>query len=162
MLYGEFTRGTTPTHTFPLPKDLKLSDFNDLTITYCQKGKSIFIKKKIDVCENIDGDNHYITLNLSQIETFMFNPHIKIVAVQIKGRTNDGNVLTLGEYRFRLNDFLGETEAVIITEKNEKEVTPQLLKQANDLMYRYASLCNDILKECQRIRQEIEEVKKND
>lgn len=33
--------------------------------------------------------------------------------------------------------------------------TPSVLEQHNELMYKYAALCNDILKECQRIKEEI-------
>lgn len=35
--------------------------------------------------------------------------------------------------------------------------TPAAIDQMNTLMYRYASLCNDILKECQKIQREIEQ-----
>lgn len=36
-----------------------------------------------------------------------------------------------------------------------EEVTPTVLEQMNTIMYRYANLCNDILKECQSIQNEI-------
>lgn len=39
--------------------------------------------------------------------------------------------------------------------ENEK-ITPQTTEQINTVMYQYASLCNEILKECQRIQREIE------
>ena len=35
--------------------------------------------------------------------------------------------------------------------------TPTVMEQMNDMMYKYASLCNDILKECQKIQEEIKE-----
>ena len=46
----------------------------------------------------------------------------------------------------------GYTEDIV-----NQPVTPQALEQMNTLMYQYASLCNDILKECQRIQKEIEQ-----
>ena len=43
------------------------------------------------------------------------------------------------------------------TENIENEpATPTVLEQMNTIMYKYASLCNDILKECQSIQKEIE------
>ena len=43
------------------------------------------------------------------------------------------------------------------TENIENEQsTPSVLEQMNTLMYKYASLCNDILKECQNIQKEIQ------
>lgn len=48
------------------------------------------------------------------------------------------------------------------TENIENQpATPQTLEQMNTLMYRYTNLCNEILKECQRIQRELEEVKNN-
>lgn len=35
------------------------------------------------------------------------------------------------------------------------EPTPSVLEQHNELMHKYATLCNDILKECQRVKEEI-------
>ena len=37
---------------------------------------------------------------------------------------------------------------------SNQETTPTVLEQMNELMYKYASLCNDILKECQKIQEE--------
>ena len=36
-----------------------------------------------------------------------------------------------------------------------QEVTPTVLEQMNQLMYKYTSLCNDIYKECQKIQEEV-------
>lgn len=44
------------------------------------------------------------------------------------------------------------------TEKIENgPTTPTVLEQMNTMMYKYATLCNDILKECQTIKKEMEE-----
>ena len=37
---------------------------------------------------------------------------------------------------------------------SNQETTPTVLEQMDALMYQYASLCNDILKECQKIQEE--------
>jgi hypothetical protein len=46
----------------------------------------------------------------------------------------------------------GYTENIV-----NQPATPQALEQMNTLMYKYASLCNEILKECQRVQREIEQ-----
>lgn len=166
MLYGEFTRGTTPTHNFPLPKNLNLTNFIDLTVIYRQKGKNILVKTKENVCES----NNHITLSLSQEDTLKFDPRIKFVEVQIKGRVDNNNVSIFGEYRFRLNDCFDENngqtnipEVKLDTNNSEQpKIASQTVEQIKNLMYGYASLCNDILKECQHILQEIREEKNND
>jgi hypothetical protein len=46
------------------------------------------------------------------------------------------------------------------TEKIENyKPTPSTYEQINNLLYKYTSLCNDILKECQNIKQQIKEDK---
>ena len=40
---------------------------------------------------------------------------------------------------------------------SNQETTPTVLVQMEQLMYKYASLCNDIYKECQRIKEEVDE-----
>ena len=111
MLDGAFSRGTTPTHIFPLPPYVKLSDLEDFTIVYRQKNRNILIKTKDNT-----SDFHFlrgkdcIALVLSQEETFMFDPKIKIVEVQIKARTVGSDVLTFGPYRLRLEDTFDPNE----------------------------------------------------
>ena len=46
----------------------------------------------------------------------------------------------------------GYTEEIV-----NQPATPAALEQMNALMYQYASLCNEILKECQRIQKQIEQ-----
>lgn len=46
----------------------------------------------------------------------------------------------------------GYTEEIV-----NQPATPAALEQMNTLMYQYASLCNDILKECQRIEKRLTE-----
>ena len=47
----------------------------------------------------------------------------------------------------------GYTENIV-----NQESTPSVLEQMNQLMYKYASLCNDIYKECQQVQESIKEV----
>ena len=78
MLDGVFARGTTPTQVFPIPGDLRMKDFNDLTVTYRQKGKKVLKKRKSDTQNIADLDSEKnIILVLSQADTLLFNPNIK-------------------------------------------------------------------------------------
>lgn len=111
MLDGVFARGTTPVQIFPLIGDFKQEDFIDYTITYRQKNRVILKKHKKDTQQIYEVDNHKnIVLVLTQAETLMFNPKIKIVEVQIKGATLGHDVIPLGEYRLRLEDTFDEEE----------------------------------------------------
>lgn len=111
MLDGAFTRGTTPTHIFPIPAPLTAADLADFTIVYRQKNKNILTKYPSDICFLRDVDNeHNLTVILSQADTLMFNPKIKIVEVQIKAETVGSDVMVIGEYRLRLNDSFDTNE----------------------------------------------------
>lgn len=111
MLDGAFTRGTTPTHIFPIPAPLTAADLVDFTIVYRQKNKNILFKYPEDACQLRDVDNeHNITVILSQADTLMFNPRIKTVEVQIKAETVGSDVMIIGEYRLRLNDSFDTNE----------------------------------------------------
>ena len=109
MLDGVFARGTTPTQIFPIPGDLTVSDFLDFTVSYRQKGKTILIKRKEDhdKITDLDSEKNIIVV-LSQAETLMFNPNIKIVEVQVRGATTGLDVIPLGDYRLRLEDAFDE------------------------------------------------------
>lgn len=111
MLDGAFTRGTTPTHIFPIPAPLTAADLADFTIVYRQKNKNILIKCPSDISFLQDVDNeHNLTVILSQADTLMFNPKIKTVEVQIKAETVGSDVIIIGEYRLRLNDSFDTNE----------------------------------------------------
>lgn len=80
-------KGTTPTHYFNIPIDT--SRIKELKITYSQKDREIFAKRKED-CIIEEGK---ITTTLSQEETFMFEPD-KFVTIQIRVLMDDGVALT--------------------------------------------------------------------
>ena len=109
MLDGVFARGTTPTQIFPIPGDLVKSDFLDFTIAYRQKGKLVLLKRKEDSYDipEVDSKKNIIVV-LSQAETLMFNPNIKVVEVQVRGATTGHDVIPMGEYRLRLEDAYDE------------------------------------------------------
>lgn len=111
MLDGVFARGTTPTQIFPIPGGLTKSDFLDFTISYRQKGKTILIKRKEETYDipEVDSDKNIIVV-LSQAETLMFNPNVKIVEVQVRGATTGYDVIPMGDYRLRLEDAFDESE----------------------------------------------------
>lgn len=57
--------------------------------------------------------------------------------------------------RITTNEIMIKLEPSGYTENIENQaVTPSIMEQMNTLMYKYASLCNDILKECQKIKEE--------
>lgn len=111
MLHGVFARGTTPTQIFPIPDGLTRADFLDFTISYRQKGKTILIKRKEDsyIIPEVDSEKNIVVV-LSQAETLMFNPNIKIVEVQVRGATTGYDVIPMGDYRLRLEDAFDEGE----------------------------------------------------
>jgi hypothetical protein len=80
-------KGTTPTHYFNVPIDT--SRIKELKITYSQKDREIFAKRKED-CIIEEGK---ITTTLSQEETFMFEPD-KFVTIQLRVLMDEGSCLT--------------------------------------------------------------------
>lgn len=88
-----------------------MSDLAELTIVYRQKNKNILIKHMEDVHELFDVDpEKNIVIVLSQADTLLFDPRIKIVEVQIKAESIGSDVFKLGEYRLRLEDTFDENE----------------------------------------------------
>lgn len=111
MIDGVFARGTTPTQVFPIPGDLTMSDFEDLTVTYRQKRRAVLIKRKEDTSNILDLDTQKnIVLVLSQADTLLFDPNIEVVEVQIKVKTTGNDVFIIGQYRFRLIDIFDTEE----------------------------------------------------
>lgn len=110
MLDGVFARGTTPTQVFPVPGDLTMDDFLDVSIAYRQKGRNVLVKRKKDTQAITDLDfKKNIVLVLSQEDTLLFNPNIDIVEVQIKAHTVGHDVFIIGDYRFRLENTYDES-----------------------------------------------------
>ena len=64
MLDGAFSRGTTPTHIFPIPEPLTMSDLKDFTITYRQKNKNIIVKHREDtsILHGIDPETNIVVV----------------------------------------------------------------------------------------------------
>lgn len=111
MIDGVFARGTTPTQVFPIPGDLTMSDFEDLTVTYRQKRRTVLIKRKEDASNILDLDTRKnVVLVLSQADTLLFDPNIEVVEVQIKVKTTGNDVFIIGQYRFRLIDIFDTEE----------------------------------------------------
>jgi hypothetical protein len=60
--------------------------------------------------------------------------------------------------RITTNEIAIKLEPSGYTEDIENQkATPSVMEQMNTLMYKYASLCNDILKECQKINEKKED-----
>lgn len=111
MLDGAFSRGTTPTHIFPIPEPLTMSDLKDLTIAYRQKNNNVIIKHWEDLSslDGVDPETNIVVV-LSQADTLMFDPRVKIVEVQIKASSIGSDVFKIGDYRLRLDDIFDEEE----------------------------------------------------
>ena len=111
MLDGAFARGTTPTHIFPIPEPLTMSDLKDLTVTYRQKNKNVVVKhwEDLSFLRGVDPEKNLVVV-LSQADTLMFNPRVKIVEVQIKASSIGSDVFKIGDYRLRLDDIFDENE----------------------------------------------------
>jgi hypothetical protein len=64
MLDGAFARGTTPTHIFPIPKPLTMSDLKDLTIAYRQKNKNVIIKhwEDLSFLNDVDPETNIVVV----------------------------------------------------------------------------------------------------
>lgn len=78
--------GTTPPHTFVLPKNV--GAIEKVLITYTQADRLILEKTEKDC--TVDG--HVVKTRLTQEETFLFTPKVE-VEVQIRVKTTGADVL---------------------------------------------------------------------
>ena len=105
------TRGTTPTHTFTLPDDLKTATISALYITYAQHGTTALEKTLSDVTIN-DG---VIICTLTQADTLKFevlDQHCKYdtVDVQVRMKTSDGAAMASDIMPVPIRDILKDGE----------------------------------------------------
>ena len=105
------TRGTTPTHTFTLPDNLKTATLSALYITYAQGSKTVLEKTLSDVTIN-DG---VIICTLTQAETLKFevlDQHCGCdkVAIQVRMKTSDGTAMASDIMRIPVMDVLKDGE----------------------------------------------------
>ena len=105
------TRGTTPTHTFTLPDDLKTATISALYITYAQHGTTVLEKTLSDVTIN----GGVITCTLTQADTLKFevlDQHCGCdkVAIQVRMKTSDGAAMASDIMRIPVQDVLKDGE----------------------------------------------------
>ena len=106
--------GTTPTHTFNIPKDI-YDKIAEVKITYTQSGNAKPILEKYlseGQCELKDGK---IVTRLSQDDTFSFDPNKSFVNIQIR-------VLTAGNDCFKskvMTETIGRCLDNEVLEANE-------------------------------------------
>lgn len=105
------TRGTTPTHTFTLPDNLKTATLSALYITYAQRGETVLEKTLSDVTIS----NGAITCTLTQAETLLFSVrnHARStddVAIQVRMKTSDGTAMASDIMRIPVMDVLKDGE----------------------------------------------------
>ena len=105
------TRGTTPTHTFTLPDNLKTATLSALYITYAQGSKTVLEKTLSDVTIN----GGVIICTLTQAETLKFevlDQHCGCdkVAIQVRMKTSDGTAMASDIMRIPVMDVLKDGE----------------------------------------------------
>ena len=105
------TRGTTPTHTFTLPDNLKTATISALYITYAQHGTTVLEKTLSDVTIN-DG---VIICTLTQADTLAFEVldqrcGCDKVDVQVRMKTSDGTAMASDIMRIPVMDILKDGE----------------------------------------------------
>lgn len=105
------TRGTTPTHTFTLPDNLKTATISALYITYAQHGTTVLEKTLDDVTNN----NGVLTCTLTQADTLAFDVKNQVcncdkVNVQVRIKTSDGTAMASDIMRIPVQDILKDGE----------------------------------------------------
>lgn len=104
-------RGTTPTHTFTLPNDLKALTISALYITYAQYGKTV-LEKTLEDVKITDG---VIACTLTQADTLAFKAVDQYcgcdkVAIQVRMKTSDGTAMASDIMRIPVQDVLKDGE----------------------------------------------------
>lgn len=105
------TRGTTPTHTFTLPDNLKTATFSALYITYAQHGTTVLEKTLDDVTNN----NGVLACTLTQADTLKFevlDQHCGCdkVNIQVRIKTSDGVAMASDIMAIPISDILKDGE----------------------------------------------------
>lgn len=105
------TRGTTPTHTFTLPDNLKTATLSALYITYAQHGTTVLEKTLSDVTNN----NGVITCTLTQADTLKFDVKNQVcncdkVNIQVRIKTSDGVAMASDIMPVPIRDILKDGE----------------------------------------------------
>lgn len=84
-------------------------------------------------------------------ENEMYVPREVVLAPGFEFRVGCNNSNTL-------NSLFIEVEGSDTENIKNQDATPSVVKQMNQLMHQYAVLCNNILQDCQKIKQEIVEM----
>jgi len=104
-------RATTPTHTFTLPDNA--SAYQDIHITYAQRGDIVLEKDKEDLVIN----GNKVSFTFTQEEANGFNP--REAEVQVRVRTTGGNVFASQIIPFKVERVLCDEELPITEVGNE-------------------------------------------
>lgn len=105
-------RATTPTHTFTLPDNA--STYQDIHITYAQRGEKVLEKNKA----NLTIDGKVVSFTMTQAEANLFAP--REAEVQVRVRLTDGNVFASQIIPFNVNAVLCD-EILPIQQENTNE-----------------------------------------
>lgn len=96
-------RGTTPTHSFTLPDELKEVELAALYITYRQDGKTVIEKDR----SSISIEDGVASVRLTQEETLLFSDRWKC-HIQVRLRTAAGDALVSNVIDIPVYDVLKE------------------------------------------------------
>lgn len=101
-------RGTTPTHIFVLPEEMKDASFAALYITYQQRRKTV-LEKTLD---DVQRDGTTLTVRLTQAETLAFGRGYvtEPVYIQIRAKTVDGDALASDIIKISVEQILKDGE----------------------------------------------------
>ena len=80
-------RGTTPTHTFTIPDEVHISDYDTIYITYSQNGRTIVEKNE----EDIRIEDNKLRLTFTQADTLLFSPGQ--VKIQLRAKSASGQAI---------------------------------------------------------------------
>ena len=166
MLDGIVTRGTTSTQVFKLLNNVKKSELKDFSVSFRQKNKTILTKGSNDIIDASGSDEEIVVsltpnnFNYLHFLSPLFNTKIEFVEVQIKGLSLLDKVFIINSYKLRLEDCFDDSALGQPKEEPKNDTNSESFEEMRALMHKYASLCNDIYKECVKIKEEIEEVAK--
>ena len=101
-------RGTTPTHIFVLPEEMKETMFDALYITYQQRRKTV-LEKTLD---DVQRDGATLTVRLTQAETLAFGRGCvtEPVYIQIRLKLDDGTAMASDLMKTSVQQILKEGE----------------------------------------------------
>lgn len=101
MAINILQRGTTPTHSFTLPDELKDASISSLYVTYKQNDGTV-VEKSVDELSVSDGT---VSVDLTQDDTLLFKANKK-ASVQIRLKLSSGQAFASDMIDLEVRDVL--------------------------------------------------------